>query len=212
MIDQLQRFPVRDEPPVTAGTSPFHIRGYYFQVNLRHARALPGGLDAVLARVPDPGTARFLRQKFAWTGWYDVFPAVALLHAASQAIDEPYYRFLERRGFEVATADISRVFRALLSLGRPGNFAQKLPAFASASMDFGSVALGALTPKSASGEHRGIPAYYAPTLAAAMAGFFRGGFEVSGAASPALTHLDVLPDGRSGGFELCKIEYAFAWE
>ena len=166
----------------------------------------------MLARVNAGEVAAFLRQPFKWHLWYDVFPAVPLLHAVSSSLGEPHYEFLERRGYEVAKEDIPRVFRTLLGLRRPGSLFQKLPAFASANLDFGSVVVDRQSSNAAFGEHRGIPTYFAPPFAAAIAGFLRGGLELEGATNAKLTHLDVLPDGDARGFELSKIQYGFGWD
>jgi hypothetical protein len=212
VIGRLERFPIQNNLPVEAGCGPFHIRGLYFHINIRHAQTVPGGLDAVLARLNAPETAAFLRQSFKWHLWYDVFPAVPLLYAVSSSLGEPHYEFLERRGYEVGKEDIPRVFRTLLGLGRPGSLFQKLPAFASANLDFGSVMVDRPSPNTAYGEHRGVPSYFAPTFGAAMAGFIRGALELEGAQNARLTHLDVLSDGSHGGFELSKIQYGFGWD
>ena len=64
----------------------FTIKGtIYLGVLEDYSKRVPGGLDAVFAKMANAETIAFLKQRFLPSSWYDIFPLMALNQGAERA-------------------------------------------------------------------------------------------------------------------------------
>jgi|ERR1700722_3292065 len=72
--------PVPDRSPFPPGGSPWCQKGNVYRSLFRHVDAyVEGGSAAALERVDDEHVGNFLRQPFAASGWYDIFPMITMV-------------------------------------------------------------------------------------------------------------------------------------
>src|ERR1700689_105734 len=80
-------FALPDATPFTPGSSPFRIKGWGYEGDVRfYEEFVPGGVAAITkaVREKDPAIASFLGRKFTSDGWYDLLPKLYQSQAAAR--------------------------------------------------------------------------------------------------------------------------------
>lgn len=171
-----------EELTYAPGDGPFHAKGtIYLGTQRFYAQAVPGGLDAVLARLSDPRLIDFLRQKFIASAWYDVGPLVPFGEAAARAAGTAHLELLRTQARAQAQSDIHGIYRLLLKLASPEMVMSRLPRAASQYFDFVRAEVRQLGPRRWESIGHGIPATWAATYMATTEAFVVRALELAGA-------------------------------
>ena len=134
--------PIPESSPFSPGASPWCQKGNVY-------RGLFGNIDsyiekgsaAAIERVEDPEVQRFLRQSFAASGWYDIFPMIALIVQVARIRGVPYFTAVSDLSRMMALADLNGLYRALLRVVSPSLVAPRLPRIQAQYLNFGSLAV-----------------------------------------------------------------------
>ncbi len=128
--------------PVAPGESPFHVKGIVIQGFFAYADVkLPGGRQAVLARIPDERVRRFYQQPMLAASWFDVLPFLHVLGAGSVVASMATPRFLADHGAWQAERDVRGVHRVLLMVSSPEMVARRIGVAFSQYFDFATVSV-----------------------------------------------------------------------
>lgn len=200
-----------DEPlPVAPGESPFHIRGVYYERLIAYIKKA-GELEAVLKALDDPRVRAFAEQRFSWTGWFDVLPALPICAAFARRIGEEFESGLRRHTRIAAFDVIPSAFRIPLLASGPKGMSTAIAHLGATAMDFVELASEETTSTRSHSLHRGIPRFVAPHTANIMIGFLHALLEMRGARSVRARYTDVERDVVRSGFETVTIRYEFDW-
>jgi hypothetical protein len=200
-----------DEPlPVAPGESPFHIRGVYYERLIAYIKKA-GKLEGVLGSLDDPRVRAFAEQRFSWTGWFDVFPALPLCAAFARCIGEEFEPGLRKHTRIAAFDVIPSAFRIPLLASGPKGVSTAIAHLGATVMDFVELGPEETTSTRSHSLHRGIPRFVAPHTANMVIGFFQALLEMRGARSVRARYTDVEKDVVRAGFETVTIRYEFDW-
>lgn len=200
-----------DEPlPVAPGKSPFHIRGVYYERLIAYIKNA-GQLEGVLASLDDARVREFAEQRFSWTGWFDVLPALPICAAFARCLGEEFEAGLRRHTRIAAFDVIPSAFRIPLLASGPKGMSIAIAHLGATAMDFVELASEETTSTRSHSLHRGIPRFVAPHTANMMVGFFQALLEMRGARSVHARYTDVEQDAQRMGFETVTIRYEFDW-
>jgi hypothetical protein len=197
--------------PVPPGDSPFHVRGLYYTRLLEHARSLPGGVDAFFGTLKDERVREFLRQKFAWSTWYDALPTMPCHVALARVRGLDFETLTKERGRLAGKAIIPSMFRALLALASPQAMAQHIPRVLMANFDFMRTDVSRVLDDKGIGEGHAIPLVIAPSVILTVLGFTEGALELAGYSDVSSSYSDVTPDGQVHGFDTVATRLEFSW-
>jgi hypothetical protein len=128
-----------EQPPVTPGSSPFHIRGIAYLGHLDWVDAhFPGGRRGFLALLTPPMRA-FFEQTFLAISMVDFMPLASAGQVCARALGKPLIEFVEMRSRHQAEVDLHGVYRAMLKLTSAKLVAARLPKMTARYFDFGEV-------------------------------------------------------------------------
>jgi len=199
-----------DQPlPVPPGQSPFHIRGLYYNRLAAHLRDSMGRdwLDVL----DDPRIRDFINQRFSWTGWYDVLPAMPICAALARSRGLEFEYEIRERTRRVALGLIPSAFRLALRVPGAEAMAAQIGQVVAMTMDFVQLGIEESKPTRSTGWGRGVPLYIAPHTANTVVGFFQAVFEARNGTSVTARYTDVVEDGERFGFKTVSIRYEFDW-
>lgn len=205
-------FKLTDLLPVPAGTSPFHIKGFYYDRLLAHVRSRPGGLDALHRELRDDTVRRFTMQSFSWNAWYDALPSMPIYAAISRLQNKEFEALVRERTRLAAHQLVPSVFRLALRLVGPSAMTARVTQVVLRSDDFTRMQIEHLTDGHGKGSGSGIPLLIAPNVANLVLGWFQGSLELTGAHSVQARYTDVFVDGNTSGFETVTVRYEFSWQ
>ena len=128
------------ESPFAPGESPFRTKGNVYRALLESADArVPGGRDAVLARLDDPALATFFAQPFLAASTYDILPLVPFGMAGAKLLGVAYPEFVRGGAAFTAKRDMRGIYKVFLKLASPGAVVQRLPRILIQYFDFGKI-------------------------------------------------------------------------
>jgi hypothetical protein len=204
-------FELTERLPIPAGTSPFHVRGFYYTRLFQRAGKLPGGLAALRAQITDPTVRTFMDQKFGWNGWYDVFPTMPLYVAIARLASKDFESTVREATRQAAHDLVPTMFRFGVRWAGPGAFSARAANMVMHAVDFTRVRTEMDGETRSVGAGYGIPLLVAPNIANLAVGFFKGMLELAGAKDVSAEYTDVIPDGESHGHKTVTIRFDFHW-
>jgi hypothetical protein len=203
-------FQVSDVLATAPGTSPFHVRGVFYDQVRKHAAQEPGGLRAFLSEIRDDGARQFMSQRFGWADWYDAIPMVPVQAALCRLQDGDFETLVRKRSRAAGESLVPRVFRMLLGLGSPQAAATHIPRLLAYYFDFGEVRIetGKTTGK---GQFMNVPRVIAPSYVNTLIGFIEGGLRLMGAKLVEASYSDVAAGPPLHGFATISCQANFRW-
>lgn len=122
------------------GDGPFRIKGTPYLGHMKYVEEeLPGGKEAMLARLDDPALREFLSQKFLASSLYDIYPLVAAAIPCAEILGIDPREFVLIRASKQATSDLTGVYRFLLALVSTKRLASRIPLLVKQIYEFGAV-------------------------------------------------------------------------
>src|SRR5262245_17925706 len=123
-LPSLEPLPQMPAPP---GQNPFRIKGLVL-TGLRDfiGTTVPGGYEAVLARIQDPAVLAFMQQRFLTGSWYDILPYVHFLSTAATVARWESARFVGDHGAWQIERDMKGIHRLLLRVASPEKVAWRM--------------------------------------------------------------------------------------
>lgn len=114
----------------------FHAKGSAYRGLQDYvAQSVPGGMNAVLLRLPERART-FFAQSFSGEGWYDVVPIEEVTRTAASVTQTPHELFCTRYADAMLKNDTSGVYRAILRFASPELLVRALPHTTSRYFDF----------------------------------------------------------------------------
>jgi hypothetical protein len=194
--------------PWTLGDGPFRAKGEAFRGHLAYvAELVPGGVDAMIERTPDPVLRRFWAQPFLASSRYDVFPLVFAGFTCAELVGTDPGAFVYTRSIAQAERDIHGVYRALLRFVSAETIALRLPKLMLQYFDFGQVEGLRASEREVHGEFVGIPAAIAPWFATVVRAYAATAIRVGGSAAPAVEFVAARDGGVAHGHPLRDLPF-----
>ena len=193
------------------GLGPFHVKGLLYLGNIEYHNAeVPGGFEAVLARLRTPELKTFFEQPFTAAAMYDAAPVLALSEAASHVKGRPHLHFVRETARWNAERRLRSVYRSLLGDSIDA-LPHKLPRLTMQYFDFGRVSV-----EPGRGRFRlcfgQIPRFLLNWYVGATQGYGQGALELLGAKGIRLSHPNnVRTDGEAEGIETVAFSYDCQW-
>lgn len=203
-------FSITETLSVAPGSSPFHVRGVFYDRVLKSAATSPGGVDALIREIRDPRARTFAGQQFRWSEWYDAAPMVPIQVALCRLQGGDFGHLVQRRARAAAEALVPRVFQMLLGLGSPKAAAEHLPRLLAYYFDFGRIELEVDTTHGR-GVLTHIPRIVAPGFVYTVLGLVEGALQLMGAKLVSGSYSDVALGSPVHGFETIRCEMTFRW-
>jgi len=207
-------FALPDAIPFTPGSSPFRIKGWGYEGDVRfYEEFVPGGTAAILRAVheKDPAIASFLSRKFTPDGWYDVVPKLYQSQAAARLRGVSYQAHCHELSRWHAQDKFSGIYRPLLKIVSSEMLAVWIPRMSSSFYDFGSTDSRVAGSKLVRVTRSGMPRVAVQWWAAAATGYFEYCLLTAGARHPHIRWLPTEPDGERMGMELVKMPFEITW-
>jgi hypothetical protein len=188
------------------------VRGNVVLGYLRYCDdSIPGGRQAVLARVDNPAVEQFFAQPFLVGGLYDVLPLVPLGQAMALVSGLPYRELLRRHATVQADRDISTVYRLMLKLASPQQVVRALPGTARRYFDFVSSVVREVRAGQWEVTIRGVPAPLAQVYKSATEAFIVRALELAGAKGLRHRWLSESISGEQQGIATLELVRELAW-
>ena len=159
----------------------FKAKGVAFQGALQVAARVPGGLDAVLARMP-PELAARVEPFYVAAGWYDVDVLVALMRACCAAMGVPFDEQLEKQAARAARADVAGLYRHAMRASSVADMSTRLPRIFDRYFSPTHASVRDAGETSVSVELSGVPERHEAFYVAMNQGFVAGALREAGAA------------------------------
>ena len=198
--------------PTPPGQSPFHVRGSsYLRMRDYIDQKLPGGIEAVLARLEGAELRQFARQVFLPVSWYDALPLLPLSDAIAAVEGRPYADSVRHRAVLAAESDLSGLYRVLLKVVSPELAIERLQRTLMRYFDFGRIDGMVTTRGRSEGRLSGFPAPLVRWFAPMVTGYAP---EVLRAAGAIGARAHVAAPQRVGarlGIETVTLTLHFSW-
>jgi hypothetical protein len=199
--------------PCAPGDSPFHIkggayRGFLVLVN----KALPGGVEALCAALPDPRLAPFIRQPFMATSRYDVLPFHPLSVTLARRLSTPVESMIRTATAMQARYDAKTVYKRIFDATQVSDIADRIGRFNRQYYDFGQFTGTLLGSNRVESRSEGIPAYIASWFAPMHGAYTEEGMRIAGAREVALISQSIEPSGRRDGYPLVTVRMELRWQ
>ena len=176
-------------------------------------RYVEGGSALAIERIADGRVRDYLNQPFAASGWYDIFPMIAMIVQVARIRGVPYFNAVSELSRQMAEADLNGLYRTLLRVVSPGMLAPKLPKIQAQYLNFGS-----LTVLETSSDHCEVLRSDHPHLlvhwyVAVVHGFLPCVLEYSGAKNVRVRWSEPVFEGAdAAGFEKVGLRFAIHWK
>jgi hypothetical protein len=205
--------PVPEKSPFGPGGSPWSQKGNVYRSLFKHVDLyVDGGSAAALERIEDEAVRRYLMQPFAASGWYDIFPMIALIVQVARLKGVPYFTAVSELSRMMAEADLNGLYRTLLRVVSPGLLAPRLPKIQQQYLNFGSLDVIATGSNECELARHGHPHLLVHWYVAVVHGFLPCILECSGAKD---VRVKWSPPEReevnAGGFELVGFRFTIHW-
>ena len=122
--------------PRPPGQNPFRVKGHGLRARLAvYDRIVPGGRQAVLDAIDDPGVREYLSGPILAASWYDLFAHAYLDVVAAELRKMPATDSVASASALQAEADAKGIYSVLLKLVSPHLLVRKLGAISSQYFD-----------------------------------------------------------------------------
>lgn len=198
--------------PVSPGKSPFHVRGStYLGVRAHIDERVKGGMDAVLAHLPDEAHRAFSQQVFLPVAMYDALPLRTLTEATALAEGVPFEVSVRARARDVALRDLNGLYKLLLKAVSPATAAEKLQRAALRYFDFGAVDIVERGKNHCVIVQSGVPRFVAPWYCPMVEGYTVVVLEMAGAKGATAQISPPRRDGEREGIETVSVRIELGW-
>jgi hypothetical protein len=198
--------------PCAPGESPFHIKGMPYRGLLRFIEsAIPGGLEAFCASLPDPRLRDFLHQPFLATGRYDVLPFVPLSATLAGLLGLPADELVREAARRQCRYDAKTVFQRMFSDREPDAIAACFSRFNAQYYDFGTYRGTVVAPDRIVLEIENVPTYLFVWQGPMHLAYAEEVARISGASDAAGTLGTMRPSGRAGPHPLVASRSELVW-
>jgi hypothetical protein len=204
------------EPPATSpfpyGRSPWRCRGSVYRNDLAFCgQLLPGGLDEIFRRAPDPDLQRYLRQSFSAGSFYDVLPIQYLGRVAGRAAGFTHQTYIAR-AVDWQVEDALRGFSGVVLRSLSADaIAVWIPRLSRWFNEFGSIETRVAAAGEVRGVATGLPQPLVGSWARTASTFVERLLAKVGAASPTAHVLSPEIDGESHGYRTYRIDFVVTW-
>jgi hypothetical protein len=199
--------------PVAAGKSPFRVKGNAYRGYFDFcAERVPGGLEALLARIPDADLVSYLRGSFLSASWYDVLPLVALGEVAAEALGQSASEFMAAQARAQAERDINGIYRLLLKMATPEMIMTRLPKVAAQYFDFVTAEVEKLGAGHWKSTGSGILEFAIDSYRATTEAFLRRALETAGAKKLQHRWHPPVSQGERAGLAVVRVTREMSWE
>jgi len=198
--------------PVTPGTGPFHVRGStYLGVRSYVDECVPGGMEAVLAVLPDEAHRAFASQLFLPVSFYDVLPVRTLTEAVAVVEGLPHATSVRARARRVAQRDITGLYKLFFKAVSPATAAERLQKASLRYFDFGRLEILERAPKRSVIVARDLPRFITPWYLPMTEGYTAVVMELAGARAPTLRAEAPRREGEREGLETVSVQFELGW-
>lgn len=192
--------------------SIFHFKGNAYMGLGEFIRDyVPGGVPAVLERIPDEATRTFLQQPFIASVWYDILPLVPITLAAAQAKGTTHGVFMRELADFQATRDANGIYRLLLKVISPEMLVLALPRTARRYFDFVTTEVTRKSGHEFELDVSGIPEPLAEIYSPVTENFITHALTLAGAKSPRVTTSAPIRTGVSFGMPIVRFDRKIVW-
>ncbi len=200
------------EPHFAPGESPFRTKGNVYRALLESADArVPGGRDAVLARVDDPALAKFFAQPFLAASNYDILPLVPFGMIGAKLLGVGYPEFVRGGAAFTAKRDMRGIYKVLLKLASPSAVVKRLPRILVQYLDFGKIEGRFTSDRAYEATASGIPRPLVVWLMNVAHGFVPVVMEGAGARSVDIQIRLGEQEGEERGVALMRPSFLVTW-
>ncbi len=201
------------ESSIAPGESPFRTKGNVYRALLESADArVPGGRDAVLARIDDPALAKFFAQPFLAASTYDVLPLVPFGMLGAKIAGVAYPEFVRGGAAFTAKRDMRGIYKVLLKLASPSAVVQRLPRILIQYFDFGKIEGRFTSERAYEATATGIPQPLVVWLMNVAYGFIPVVLESAGARDVAVVIKPSEPEREVQGIPLVRSAFVVTWK
>jgi len=205
--------PIPERSPFPPGGSPWRQKGNVYRNLFGNVDAyVAEGSEGAIERVEDEQVRRFLRQPFAASGWYDIFPMIAMIVQVARLRGVPYFTAVSDLSRMMAEADLNGLYRTLLRVMSPALLAPRLPKIQAQYLDFGSLVVGETGPNHCEiirGDHPHLLVHW---YVAVVHGFLPCVLECSGAKDVRVRWSPPESEGKdAAGFERVGLRFTIQW-
>lgn len=172
---------------------------------------VPGGLSAVIAKLPDDASRAFLQQPFISSGWYDIMPLVPITAVCATLKRQTHGLFLRDWANYQATRDGNGIYRILLKLVTPDMLVNALPRTVRRYFDFVTTEAKREGPRKYTLSITGIPANFAEIYSLVTEVFVTRALAAAGAENPRVTTSAPMPAGEAHGSPIVRFERQIVW-
>lgn len=170
-----------------------------------------GGLASLHAAIGDPKLLAFFQQKFLACAWYDVLPAVPLIHAEARALGLAPKRYLKLRTAHQAEQDLVGVYRLLLKIASPESVALRLPKVFTQVFDFGRATADAVGSGHVIGGIHDFPAVLFEWFSISMEAYALAALRIAGARNLTATTRQIPSTEKAPSVDLASLELDVRW-
>jgi hypothetical protein len=205
--------PVPERSPFAPGASPWSQKGNVYRSLFKHVDLyIEGGSAEALGRVENEHVRRYLTQPFAASGWYDIFPMIALIVQVSRLRGVPYFTAVSDLSRMMAKADLNGLYRTLLRVVSPSMLAPRLPKIQAQYLNFGSLEVTATGPNHCEVVRHEHPHLLVHWYIAVVHGFLPCVLECSGAKDVRVRWDRPEPEAPdAAGFERVGLRFTIQW-
>jgi hypothetical protein len=205
--------PVPEKSPFAPGASPWCQKGNVYRSLFRHVDSYAeGGSAAALERVEDEGVRKFLAQPFSASGWYDIFPMIAMIVQVARLRGVPYFTAVSDLSRMMAEADLNGLYRTLLRAVSPGLLAPRLPKIQGQYLNFGTLTVAETGSNHCEVVRREHPHLLVHWYIAVVHGFLPCVLACSGANDIRIRWTPPESEGTdAAGFEMVGLRFIIHW-
>src|SRR5262249_24363073 len=177
----------------------------YYEANV------PGGIEAVLASLPEGRLQTFFSQTFLASSWYDVLPIVQISGAAAKVSKVPHRELIVANARTVARRDIPTIYKLLLRLSSPEAVVLRMPKASMRYFDFGESSASMKQPRVCEAYQKGIPRELAGWFFHAAEGFTEVALGLAGAKDIKVRVDSPVIDGERKGALTVTLRLEMTW-
>ncbi len=201
---------LQETPPCEPGESPFLVKGTAYAGHMAWvAENFPGSTEAFMAEL-SPSMRDYFSQTFLVISQFDVLPLACAGVVCARVLNQGFREFVAMRSRLQATADMNGIYRVLLRLASTRLIGARLPSLVGKYVDFIDVSVSESSSNAVKFEFRGVPSLLSDWMLGICDGYVDIVITAAGAVAPTVD-ARAVPMGRSGSFELSRLQGTISW-
>jgi hypothetical protein len=198
--------------PYAPGDGPFRIKGTVYLGHLEYvAKNVAGGIEAMNNAFRDPRLARFFRQRFLSSSWYDIVPIITSAHTCARLTGVVVAEFLRVRTIMQAKRDLGGIYRLLLKLTSPAAVVTRYATVQAQYFSFGRASARSLGPTRAAVVRSDVPAMFASWFEPVNQAFLEFALGAAGAKRVVTATHPPEPCGQTQGVDAVNLVCEVSW-